>query len=237
MLAFRNAHESGIRWFESDLHMSSDGVLMCIHDSTVDRTTNGRGTVETHTASELRALDAGYALEVAGNQPFRDRGLGIPTLEEVLTTFEDVRLVLDLKEAGLAEGLWALLRRLDAEDRVIVGSFSDRRLSEFRLVSGGRVATSAGKGSVARLLAKAKVGDVPLLADALQVPASFRGIRIVTESSVQRFHAAGYQVHVWTVNVAKQMHKLLDMGVDGIITDRPDALKAVLIERGQWTGG
>ena len=121
-------------------------------------------------------------------------------------------------------------------DRVIVGSFSDRRLAEFRSVSGGSVATSAGPRAVARALASAAVKTPPRLADALQVPVSARGVPIVTARSVKKFHDAGYQVHVWTVNSSKLMHRLLDLGVDAIITDRPEALKAVMIERGVWTG-
>lgn len=236
MLAFGQAYESGFRWIETDLHLSSDGVVTCIHDSTVDRTTDGKGPVSAFSSEELARLDAGYQFEIAGNHPYRDRGWGVPTLEEVLTTYHDARFVVDLKEAGLAGPVWELLQAVEAVDRVIVGSFSDRRLSEFRDLSGGRVATSAGRLSVARTLARSKARTSPRLADALQVPANFRGVPVVTPSSVDRFHAVGYQVHVWTVNTSKQMNKLLDMGVDGIITDRPDMLKAVLIERGQWTG-
>ena len=236
MLAFGHAHDSGLRWLETDLHVSSDGHVMCIHDDTVDRTTDGTGPVSNFTAADLEALDAAYQFEVAGDHPYRDRGHGVPTLEDVAREFDDCRLVVDLKEDGLADPVWDLIRRLDIADRIIVGSFSDRRLAEFRALSGGAVATSAGPRAVARALAAAAVKTPPLRADALQVPVSARGVPIVTARSVERFHDAGYQVHVWTVNSSKQMHRLLDLGVDGIITDRPDALKAVMIERGVWTG-
>jgi glycerophosphoryl diester phosphodiesterase len=236
LMAFSHAHDSGLRWLETDLHLSSDGHVMCIHDDTVDRTTDGTGPVFSFSAAELGALDAAYRFEVAGDHPYRDQGHGVPTLEQVATQFGDCRLVVDLKQDGLAQPVWDLIRRLDMADRVIVGSFSDRRLSEFRDVSGGAVATSAGPRAVARALAAAAVKTPPLLADALQVPVTARGVPIVTSRSVEKFHAAGYQVHVWTVNSSKQMHRLLDLGVDAIITDRPDALKAVMIERGVWTG-
>jgi glycerophosphoryl diester phosphodiesterase len=236
MLAFGHAHESGLRWLETDLHQSADGHLMCIHDDTVDRTTDGTGSVSDFTAADLEALDAAYEFEIEGDHPYRNQGHGVPTLEDVVNQFDDCRLVVDLKEDGLAESVWALIRRLDIADRIIVGSFSDRRLAQFRSVSGGAVATSAGPRAVVRALAASTVKTPPLLADALQVPVNARGVPIVTARSVEKFHAAGYQVHVWTVNSSKQMHRLLDMSVDAIITDRPDALKAVMIERGVWTG-
>lgn len=236
MMAFSHAHESGLRWLETDLHVSKDGHVVCIHDDTVDRTTNASGHVSKFTAAELGVLDAAFHFDVAGDRPYRDQGHGVPTLEDLVTEFDDCRLVVDLKQDGLAPVLWELIRRLDIADRVIVGSFSDRRLSEFRQISDGAVATSAGPRAVARALAAAALTTPPLLADALQVPVSARGVPIVTARSVEKFHDAGYQVHVWTVNSSKQMHRLLDMGVDGIITDRPDALKAVMIERGVWTG-
>lgn len=236
MMAFGHAHESGLRWLETDLHLSSDGHVMCIHDDTVDRTTDATGAVSDFAAADLEAMDAAHRFEVGGDHPYRDQGHGVPTLEDVATEFHDCRLVVDLKEDGLAEALWDLIRRLDIAERIIVGSFSDRRLTEFRQVSGGAVATSAGPRAVARALATAAVKTPPLLADALQVPVNARGVPIVTTRSVEKFHDAGYQVHVWTVNSTKQMHRLLDLGVDGIITDRPDALKAVMIERGVWTG-
>lgn len=235
-MAFGHAHDSGLRWLETDLHLSSDGHVMCIHDDTVDRTTDGTGPVSKFAAAELEVLDAAYRFEVAGDHPYRDQGHGVPTLEQLATKFDDCRLVVDLKEDGLAQPVWDLIRGLDMADRVIVGSFSDRRLREFRDVSGGAVATSAGPRAVARALAAAAVKTPPLLADALQVPVTARGVPIVTSRSVEKFHEAGYQVHVWTVNSSKQMHRLLDLGVDAIITDRPDALKAVMIERGVWTG-
>lgn len=235
-MAFGLAHESGLRWLETDLHLSSDGHVMCIHDDTVDRTTNRTGLVSEFTAADLQMLDAAYRFEVEGDHRYRQQGHGVPTLEDVATEFADCRLVVDLKEDGLAEPLWKLIRRLDLVERLIVGSFSDRRLTEFREVSGGAVATSAGPRAVARALAAAALKTPPLLADALQVPVNARGVPIVTARSVQKFHDAGYQVHVWTVNGFKQMHRLLDLGVDAIITDRPDALKAVMIERGVWTG-
>ena len=235
-LAFASAVDAGFRWLETDLHLSSDGHLMCIHDSMLDRTTDRTGPVTELTRAELTKVDAAYHFDSDRDFPERGTGLGVPALEDMLLEFPHCRFVVDLKQDGLAQSLWALISRLGVEERVIVGSFSDRRLREFRSISHGAVATSAGPRAVARVLATATVLNPPLLADALQVPMAARGLPIVTERSVRRFHDAGYQIHVWTVNSSKQMHRLLDMGVDAIITDRPEALKAVMIERGTWTG-
>lgn len=235
-LAFASAVDAGFRWLETDLHMSSDGHIMCIHDSTLDRTTDQTGPVSALTRAELARVDAAHHFESEGDFPERGRGHGVPALDDMLAEFSDCRFVVDLKQDSLAQSLWALISRLGVEERVIVGSFSDRRLREFRSISQGAVATSAGPRAVARVLATATVLSPPLLADALQVPMAARGIPIVTERSVRRFHDAGYQIHVWTVNSSKQMHRLLGMGVDAIITDRPETLKAVMIERGAWTG-
>lgn len=235
-LAFRNATEVGFKWLETDLHLSRDGHLMCIHDSTLDRTTDRSGPVSELTRAELESVDAAFHFEVGGEFPERGNHHGVPSLEDMLDEFDDCRFVVDLKQDGLERPLWELISRLGVENRLIVGSFSDSRLREFRSVSGGAVATSAGPRAVARALASAALFSPPLLADALQVPVAAGGIPIVTERSVRKFHAAGYQVHVWTVNSSKQMHRLLDLGVDAIITDRPESLKAVLIERGAWTG-
>ena len=237
MLAFGNAFDAGFRWMETDLHVTSDGVIVCIHDDTVNRTTDGHGRVSRFTFDQLQALDAGHSFEVDGEFPHRGAGVTVPSLEELATTFSECRLVVDLKQDGLSEPLWDLISQHRLEDRIIVGSFSDRRLKEFRRISDGAVATSAGPVAVARALTGGRIGEPKRLADALQIPTSYLGLSLVSESSVRRMHAADYQVHVWTVNSFRQMHRLLDMGVDGIITDRPDALKAVLIERGQWTGG
>ena len=130
----------------------------------------------------------------------------------------------------------ALVERLDLWDRLVVGSFSDRRLREFREATGDRVATSTGPIAAVRALVGALLGRAPKLADAVQLPRSQSGIPVITRRSVRGFLAGGYDVHVWTVNDPAEMRLLLDWGVNGLITDRPDQLKDVLIERGEWTG-
>jgi glycerophosphoryl diester phosphodiesterase len=233
--SFQGAYDLGFRHFETDLHLTADGVLVCFHDPTVDRTTNSTGRVEHMTLDELQSLDAGFRHGTADGFPYREFGARVPTLEWLLTTFPDTSVVLDLKSDGVAEPLAALIDELDMHDRLIVGSFSDARLAKFRAITNGRIPTSVGS-TVARLwvlasrMGRRAAGE----ADALQLPTHIRGVRVVDERLVAAAHGAGLQVHVWTVNSPTEMIRLLDMGVDGLVTDRPDLLKDLLIERGEW---
>jgi glycerophosphoryl diester phosphodiesterase len=215
--------------------MTADGVLVCFHDPTVDRTTDGSGRVEDMTLEQLQSLDAGYRHGTADGFAFRDSGSRVPTLEWLLKTFPDASIVVDIKSDGLAEPLSALIDDLEAHDRLIVGSFSDLRLTRFREISAGRVATSVGPTLARMWVLASRVGrGAGGEAAVLQLPTHMRGVRVVDRRLVAAAHAAGLQVHVWTVNHPVEMVRLLDMGVDGLITDRPDRLKELLVERGEW---
>lgn len=235
--SFQGAYEMGYRHFETDLHLTADGVLVCFHDPTVDRTTNARGRVEDFTLAELQGLDAGYRHSGREGYAFRDSGVTVPTLEWLLTAFPDTSVVVDLKSDGLAAPLTALIDDLGAHDRMIVGSFHDARITEFRQACNDRVAVSCGP-ALARLwvlasrVGRGAGGEV----SALQLPTHMRGVRVVDEKLVAAAHASGLQVHVWTVNEPEEMTRLLDIGVDGLVTDRPDLLKEVLVRRGEWVG-
>jgi glycerophosphoryl diester phosphodiesterase len=233
--SFQGAYELGYRHFETDLHLTADGVLVCFHDPTVDRTTNASGRVEDHTLAQLQALDAGYRHSGSKGFPFRNSGVTVPTLEWLLTAFPDTSVVVDLKCDGLAAPLAALIDDLGAHDRMIVGSFDDARLSEFVEVVDNRVPVSSGQALsrlwvLASRVGRGAGGDI----SALQLPTHMRGVRVVDHKLVAAAHGAGLQVHVWTVNEPREMTRLLDLGVDGIVTDRPDLLKEVLMERGEW---
>jgi glycerophosphoryl diester phosphodiesterase len=233
--SFQGVYDLGYRHFETDLHLTADGVLVCFHDPTVDRTTEATGRVEDFTLAELQNLDAGYRHAGPNGFAYRDAGVTVPTLEWLLTTFPDTSVVVDLKSDGLAGPLTALIDDFGAHDRMIVGSFSDARLTEFRDISDGRVPVSSGSALsrlwvLASRVGRGAGGDV----SALQLPTHMRGVRVVDEKLVSTAHSAGLQVHVWTVNEPPEMTRLLDMGVDGLVTDRPDLLKGVLEERGEW---
>lgn len=238
MEAFAGAVGLGYSHLETDLHITSDGVLVCVHDETVDRTTDGSGLVSSFTFEEILSLDAGYRHGSRDGFLFRSSGVRIPSFEEAVTSFPGVRFVVDLKRDGMEEAMAHLIERLGLHDRLIVGSFSDERLIRFREITKGRVATSTGR-AVSRLWVLAsRVGRRGGgEASALQLPTQIRGVRVVDEKLVATAHNFGLQVHVWTVNRVPNMERYLDIGVDGIVTDRPDLLKGLLVERGEWRVG
>lgn len=239
MQAFGQSHDLGYRFFETDLHLSRDGVVVLMHDHTLERTTDGGGNVWDRTVSELRELDAGYWFRPEDGYPFRGNGMKIPTLEELLTTLTDSFFTLEMK-LSLAEPVDALLRRLDVWDRVVVAGYQDRWIRGFRRGTGGRVPTSAARSEIAVFWAASRLGrGLRLAAAALQVPPTHRGLRILDSGFVAAAHAVGKQVHAWTIDDPTEMDYLLDLGIDGIMTDRPDLLKEVLMKRGKggpWNG-
>ena len=229
--AFRRAYDLGLRWMETDLHVTADGVPVCLHDRTLDRTTSARGLVIDWTLAELVDVDA--TARFVG--PTTVESEGIPTFESVVDALPGTRWVIDMKDHGVERPLAQLLARRGWQDRVVVGSFSDERLRLFRQMTGGTVATSTGPGETWAMWRSAICGRTPRLQpDALQIPATYRGLPVVTERSTEAFLATGAQIHVWTVNDADTMRRLLRWGVQGIITDRPDVAREVFEELGFW---
>ena len=224
MVAFQGAVDLGYRYLETDVHVSHDRRVVVFHDDGLERLTDGRGKVWDHDWSYLRTLDAAHLFDPVHGHPLRGSGVGVPLLEEVLAAFPDACLNVDLKQEGIEQVVADEILRLGAEDRVLIGSFHDRRVRRFRVVSRGRVATSAGPQEVARAVASATTRRaVTVAADALQVPP-----RVATRRLVTAAHLGDKQVHVWTVNDPAEMRRLLDLGVDGIVTDRPDLLNKVV---------
>ena len=222
MAAFAAAVGLGYRYLETDAHATSDGVLVAFHDDHLDRLTDRRGAIadlDWAEVSEARVRD----------------GDGVPLLEDVLTTWPDVRVSIDPKHDAAVDPLVALVRRLGVLDRVCFGAFSDRRLSRLREALGPGACTSMGPRQVGRLVAASRrLPGGTFTAACVQVPVRQNRIPLVTERFLEAAHARDLPVHVWTINEAEEMGRLLDMGVDGIMTDRPDVLKAVLTERGSW---
>ena len=236
MTAFQEAVDLGYRYLETDLQISRDGVLVTFHDDTIDRTTDGTGLVSDHSLAELQELDAGYRFEIDGDSPYRSRGIRIPTLEELATTYPDQVFSLDLKSDGTEEALVETIRRLDLWDRVIVGSFSDARLRRFRALADRPVAMSAGPRETLRFVTAARL-RLPFRpkCDSFQVPVR-QFITIVSARTVEAARGVDVPLIVWTINDQAEMQELLDLGVDGIITDRPDLLRTLLDQRDQNTG-
>ncbi len=235
LLAFDGAYQMGYRHLETDLRVTSDGVLVCFHDPTLDRTTNGVGLVSDHSLADVRSLDAGHRHSTGEGFEFRDSGVQVPTLEEVIESFPDASLVVDMKDDGVVEPLAAFVDDHQIHERLIVGAFSDARIQHFREITDGRVATSSGPTLSRMWVLASRVGrGASGAASALQLPTHLRGVRVIDQKLVDAAHASGLQVHVWTVNTRAEMVELLDIGVDGLVTDRPDVLKEVLDSRGEW---
>jgi len=221
LTAFRNAVAAGYRYLETDIHASRDGVVFAFHDDTLDRVTGSAG--------QISALDAAVVrrAHIGGREP-------IPYLTELFEAFPEARFNIDVKEDHAVEPLTRVIKDTGTQDRVCVASFSTARLRRLRSLLGERVATSLGSSEVAALrLSPVRRTAVPGAVCA-QVPHRAGPVTVVTERFVERAHRVGLAVHVWTIDAAEEMTMLLDRGVDGIVTDRPDILKAVLSARGQW---
>ncbi len=232
MMAFQGAVDLGYKYLETDVHASSDGVLMCFHDPILDRTTDATGPVSARSLTELAALDAGYRFDPVHHFPARAMGVTIPSFEELAMTFPDAILTVDLKAPRIEQLMVDTIRRLKLFDRVILGSFQEKRVRTFRKLAGEGVATSAGPRETAKIVFGARAGrSMRVTADVLQVPEFHRGINVVNERVIDVVQSQGKQVHVWTVNAVEEMTRFLDMGVDGLVTDRPDLLKELLVER------
>ncbi|GAQ55833.1 glycerophosphodiester phosphodiesterase [Streptomyces acidiscabies] len=220
---FRRAVELGYRYIETDVHATRDGKLVAFHDSTLDRVTDGAGRI-----ADLPWKDVALA-RVGDREP-------VPLLEELLETFPEVRWNVDIKAEPAMHPLLNLIARANAWDRVCVGSFSEARVIRAQRLAGPRLATSYGTRGVLNL--RLRSWGVPAAlrrsAVAAQVPEVQSGIQVVDRRFVRLAHAHGLQVHVWTVNEPARMHRLLDLGVDGIMTDHIDTLREVMEERGVW---
>lgn len=231
MAAFGAAVALGFRHLETDVHTTADGILVLFHDETLDRVTDGSGRI-----SELTGETVARA-RIGGTEP-------IPLFEELVAAFPDVRLNLDVKDWNSVDTLAAAIERYRLHDRVLIASFSDRRRRAVLKQLSRPAASSAGTASNALFVMLGPVLPAPLMSllarrilagvHALQVPVRYGAVTVVTSGFVRRAHRQGLHVHVWTINEPAEMHRLLDLGVDGIVTDRADVLKDVLRERGQW---
>lgn len=256
LAAIAHALDAGASAIELDVHATRDRRVVVCHDETVDRTTDGHGEIAAMSLAELRTLDNAYWwIEGEAVSPGRrdeeyllrgrapaDRRYGVATLEEVSEAFPGVLLNLDLKRTSpdvepYEELLAEELRRLDRANSVIVASFHDEAIQRFRALA-PEVATSAATHETAAFFFSHEEAApvVPPVA-ALQVPATFGDISVVTESFVAAAHRSGLAVHVWTVNDVDEMARLVELGVDGLVSDRPTVLAAYLEGRGcAWDG-
>lgn len=225
MAAFRHAAALGYDYLETDVHLTADGVLLAFHDDVLDRVSDQQGAVRDLSLADVRRARIGGREE-------------IPALVDLLDAFPGARFNIDIKSDDAVEPLARLVRERDLWDRVFIGSFSRRRIRRFRSLTQCRVPTAADPWQVVVWRLSPTAGLARLLAgtdfEAFQVPHRRGRLRVVTPGLVRRAHAAGLQVHVWTIDDPAEMTELLDRGVDGLFTDRTDLLKDVLQGRGQW---
>ena len=223
MPAFEHAVRLGYRYLETDAHVTADGKLIAFHDDRLDRVTDRTGVI-----GELPWSEVSRA-KVDGREP-------IPLLEDLLTAWPDVRVNIDPKHDAAAEPLAEAIVRTGTVDRVCVAAFSDRRIDKVRSLVGPALCTGMGPRQIAQLVAASRgmPGGKRLRSPCAQVPPHQGRLPLVTERFVAAAHRLGVQVHVWTIDDREEMARLLDLGVDGVMTDRPNVLKELLVERGEW---
>lgn len=235
--AFRLAAESGAGGLELDIHMTSDGRIAVIHDDSVNRTTDSEGFVRDMTLNEVRSLDAGYRFTPDGAAyPYRGRGVRVPELGEVFREFPNRAVNIDIKEEqlGVEAALLKTITDAGAGERVLVVSEMPAVVERFRKLSRGGISTGASRREISVFYRLSRLRLEFLLRpsyDALQVPAEHGGYELVTPRFVEAAHNRGVRVDVWTIDDPEQMRRLLDLGADVIMTNRPEVLREVLGKR------
>lgn len=224
MPAFEGAVLLGFHYVETDVHVTSDGVLLAFHDDVLDRVTDRSGIIAELPWSEVQKA------KVSGREP-------IPLLEDLLGSFPDLRVNIDPKHDAAVAPLIDVIEKTSALDRVCVASFSDSRVSTMRKALGPTLCTALGPNGVRRLVVAAYgLPTGRFTSPCAQVPVKQGSVTIVSDRFLKAAHRRDIAVHVWTIDEASEMERLLDMGVDGIMTDRPAVLRSVLEHRGQWVG-
>jgi glycerophosphoryl diester phosphodiesterase len=225
MAAFQRAVDLGYRYVETDVHATADGVLLAFHDRTLDRVTDRAGRI-----AELPYSEVARA-RIGGVEP-------IPLLEDLLGTWPDIRINIDVKDPRAIGTLADVIKRTHALDRVCIAAFSDRRIRAARAALGPRLCTSVGPREVVRLRA-ASYGRwlrsiAPLGVPCVQVPTVAARLALVDRRFVETAHALGMHVHVWTIDDRDEIERVLDLGVDGVMTDELEVLRDALTARGAW---
>lgn len=225
MVAFEAAVHLGYRYLETDVRATSDGVLVAFHDHQLDRVADRPGAIADLTHAELSSV--------------RVQGEAIPRLEELLEAWPEIRWNIDAKHHAAVSPLVSAIRQVGAHHRVCIGSFSSRRAARLRQLTGNQVCTWMGRAEITRLrLASLGLPAPDFVASCAQVPRRVGpgyGVPLADRRLVEAAHSRGLAVHLWTINDRSEMRRLLEMGVDGIFSDRPSLLKEVLVERDQWS--
>lgn len=232
LAGFVRAVDEGFSYLEFDVHASADSVAVVHHDPTLDRTTDGTGRISALDSREIAGA------RVGGTDP-------VPLLADVLAALPEVRCTIEMKSAAAVDVTLPVLERLDAWHRVCLGAYDERWLHRARRAAGPKLCTSMGQTAALGLRTRAWLDALPAPLSGLpslpftgqlaQLPRRFGPLTVVDAQLVRTAHAAGREVHVWTVDDPVEMVELLDMGVDGLLSDRPDLLREVLQDRGAWT--
>ena len=236
LAAFRRAVDVGVPYAELDVQETRDGQVVVIHDETLERTTNGKGIVQEYTLAELQQFDASYWFSTDSQQfPLRATGIHIPTLAEVLREFPELRFTVEIKqtEPPIEERVIAVVRDCGRAEDVILASEHDRVISRVRALAPD-IATSFATGDVVDFIQRVSTGQLAEYRPAglaLQIPPEFHGVPLVTAETVTAAHALGLEIHVWTINEPQEMERLLDLGVDGIMSDFPGRLREIVRRR------
>jgi glycerophosphoryl diester phosphodiesterase len=231
--AFQGAIDLGYKYIETDVRVTRDGVVVAFHDETLGRVTNGSGPVAQWDLEDLQRLDAAYWFDEENGYPLRGTGVKIRSLADVFRTWPDAYFNIDLKGPDLEWAVADVIKRHGMDQQTMIGSFVDHRIARFRRITRGEIAVSAGPATVLAMVAASRVGTtVRRPVQAFQLPFDYRLVPI-DRKLIEAIHAAGAQLHTWTVNEAADMRRLLDLGVDGIVSDRPDILNEVIAETGR----
>lgn len=233
LYAFDRAVELGVDVLEMDIHSTADEILVVMHDDTVDDTTDGTGPIQEYSFDELKKLDAGYFWSENGETyPFRGQGIIVPALEELFEAFPDVLMNIEIKqrEPSIVAPLCEMIHAFNREDITLVASFDSYTVKAFRKECPS-IATAVSESEVRVFFILITV-LLPAVyrpqAEAFQIPEFSGGLHVLTERFVESAARHNMDVHVWTVNEEEDMQRMIDMGVNGIITDYPDRLLEIL---------
>jgi glycerophosphoryl diester phosphodiesterase len=237
LASFALAAALGAEYLELDVHATADGTVVVLHDPTLERTTDGRGAVRERPWSEIARLDAGHAFTHDGrNFPYRGQGIGIPPLEAVLERYPTHRFNIEIKQAEpcIVDAVVGLLQRTGAAKRTLLAAEHDDIMARIRSAVSREVATGMSSGDAVAFYDRIGSGDwngYVAPGQALQIPVEFAGMTLVSEASLAAARRAGLEMHVWTINDPAEIERLLDLGVDGILSDLPGLIRAALERR------
>lgn len=239
LISFERAIAAGAEIVELDVHATKDGEVVIIHDETVERTTDGRGTLKALSLAEIQKLDAGYRFtDAQGDYPFRGKGIVIPTLESLFRNFPEIKAIIEIKQLDppIVKTVVNTIRRCGKESDVLLATEHDEVMRDIRREVGTDATWTTGfcRGEVAAFvdwLSRGAGTNYRPLGSALQIPPEAEGVKLVTGETLAAAHALGLEIFVWTINEAAEIERLLKLGADGIITDYPARLRALVGRR------